>query len=94
MFQISCMGITDIHMLVCKLQLVISFLIYDFIYLLAAVLGLHCCSGFALVAASGGCSLAEGAGFSLRWFLLLQSAGPVGFRSCSIWPQQLQLLDS
>lgn len=47
MFQISCMSITDMHMLVCKLQLVISFFIYDFIYLLAAVLGLHCCSGFA-----------------------------------------------
>ena len=30
-----------VHMLVCKLQLVIFFFIYDFVYLLVAVLGLH-----------------------------------------------------
>ena len=75
MFQISCMSITYIHMLVCKLQLVIFFFIYDFVYLLVAVLGLHCCSGFSLVAASVGCSLLWCAGFSLRRLLLLWSAG-------------------
>ena len=31
--------------------------IFNFIYLFLAVLGLHCCSGFSLVAASKGYSL-------------------------------------
>ena len=84
MFQISCMSITYIHMLVCKLQLVIFFFIYDFVYLLVAVLGLHCCSGFSLVAASVGCSLLWCAGFSLRRLLLLWSAG-CGLQYWGMW---------
>ena len=41
-------------------------------------------SGFSLVAASGGSSLLQCAGFSLRWLLLLWSTGSrcAGFSSC------------
>ena len=46
-----------------------------FIYLFLAVLGLRCCSGFSLVAASGVHSSLRSTGFSLRWLLLLQSLG-------------------
>ena len=40
------------------------------IYLFLAVLGLRCCSGFSLVAASGVHSSRRSTGFSLRWLLL------------------------
>ena len=43
------------------------------IYLFLAVLGLCCCAGLSLVAASGGYSSLWCAGFSLRWLLLLRS---------------------
>ena len=46
-----------------------------FIYLFWAVLGLLCFMGFSLVATSGGYSLLQDVGFSLRWLLLLQSTG-------------------
>ena len=51
----------------------------SFIYLFLPRLGLHCCSGFSLVAVNGG--------FSLRWLLLLQSTGSrhTGFSSCGSW---------
>ena len=39
------------------------FFFYNFIYLFLAVLGLHCCSGFSLVLASGGYSLVAVHGF-------------------------------
>ena len=35
---------------------------FNFLYLPMAVLGLHCCMGFALLAASRGCSLAAALG--------------------------------
>ena len=57
-----------------------------FIYLFLAVLGLHHCMGFSLVAASGGGTVSlQRAGFSLRWPLSLWNTGPRAFRllSCS-----------
>ena len=47
--------------------------------------------GLSLVAASGGYSSLGCTGFSLRWLLLLQSAG---FSSCSTWGQQLRRMGS
>ena len=43
--------------------------------------------GLSLVAASGGYSLLQGVGFSLRWLLLLWSMGSrrAGFSSCGSW---------
>ena len=54
------------------------------IYLFLAVLGLCCCVGFSVVAASGGYSSLRCAGFSLRWLLLLLNTGSrrAGFSSC------------
>ena len=45
--------------------------------------------GFSLIAVSGGYSLLQCAGFSLRWLLLLRSTGSrhVGFSSCGAWAQ-------
>ena len=51
-----------------------DFLIIFFIYFLA-VLGLRCCEGFSLVAASQDYSLLPCWGFSLWWLLLFQSTG-------------------
>ena len=53
-----------------------------FIHLFLAALGL--CCGLSLVAASGDYSSLRCAGFSLQWFLLLQSTGSrcAGFSSC------------
>ena len=47
--------------------------------------------GLSLVAASGGYSLLQCAGFSLRWLVLLRSTGSrcVGFNSCGTWAQLL-----
>ena len=47
------------------------------------------CTGFPLVAASGGCSSLQCVGFSLRWLLLLRSTGftHVGFSSCGLRAQ-------
>ena len=57
------------------------------IHLFVAVLVLHCCAGFSLVAASGDYFLAVDAGFSSQWTLLLQSMGSgfTGFSSRSLW---------
>ena len=61
------------------------------VYLCLGVLGLCCCAGFPLVAASRGCSLAVVlwcAGFWLGWLLLLQSTGSrvrTDFSSCGPW---------
>ena len=62
-----------------------------FIYL--AVLGLHCCPGFSLVAASGGCSLAVVPGLLIWWRLLLWSTGSraLGLHSCSSWALEHKL---
>ena len=45
--------------------------------------------GLSLVVVSGGYSLLQCAGFSLRWLLLLRSTGSrrMGFRSCGTWAQ-------
>ena len=45
--------------------------------------------GLPLVALSGGYSLLQCAGFSLRWLLLLRSTGSrhAGFSSCGTWAQ-------
>ena len=48
---------------------------YVFVLFFWAALGLCCCLGFFLVAASGDCSWLQCSGFSLWWPLLLQSAG-------------------
>ena len=61
-----------------------------------AALGLIAVRGLSLVAASGGYSLFQCAGFSLRWLLLLQSTGSscAGFNSCGTWSPQLWLVGS
>ena len=58
------------------------FIIYLFIYWLCWVFVAAC--GLSLVAASGGYSLLQCVGFSLRWLLLLRSTGSrrAGFSSC------------
>ena len=74
----------------CFLPLPLFFFFFnEFIYLFLAVLGLCCCPGFSLVAASGGYSLLRCEGFSLRWLLLLQSMGSrrAGFSSCGTQAQ-------
>ena len=48
-----------------------------FIYLFLAELGLRCCTGFSLVAASGGSSLA-----AMCKFLSVVAPGHTGFSSC------------
>ena len=52
--------------------------------------------GLSLVVASGGYSSLWCVGFSLRWFLLLQSTSSrrVGFSSCGSWAQWLWLTAS
>ena len=44
-------------------------------YLLLAVLGLHCCAGFYLAVVSWGCSIVWCASFSWQGLLLLRSSG-------------------
>ena len=62
----------------------IIIIIFKFIYLFLASLGLHCCPWLSLVAASGVSSLLRCAGFSLQCSLLLWSTGSrhTGFTSC------------
>ena len=57
------------------------------IYLFLAALGLRCCMGLSIVAASGGYSSLRCIGFSLQWFLFLRSMGSrhAGFHSCGWW---------
>ena len=52
-----------------------------FVLFILIVLGLCCCSGFSVVAASGGSSWLQYMGFSLQWLLLLRSTG---FSSCGV----------
>ena len=82
--------------------LCIFFFLNNFIYLFLAVLVLHCCAGFSLVAASGvsrGYSSLQCVGFSLLWLPLRSNKRSgllwcVGFSNCSTWSQELQLLGS
>jgi len=45
------------------------------IYLFLAVVVLHCCMGFSLVAVSKDYSSLQCKGFSLQWFILSRSTG-------------------
>ena len=58
--------------------------IFFFFFLLSAVLGLHRCLGFSLVAESRGYSVVQCSGFSLRGLLLWWSSGSraLGLSSC------------
>ena len=63
---------------------------FFFFNLFLAALGLCCCAqAFSLVAAKGGYSSLQRAGFSLRWLVLLQSTGSrrMGFGSCGMQAQ-------
>ena len=62
--------------------------IYLFIWLRWVFVAVH---GLSLVAVSRGYSSLRGAGFSLRWLLLLWSTGSrhAGFSSCGTWAQSL-----
>ena len=70
-----------------------SFLFNTFIYFIYFIFGcfgsLLLLRGLSLVAASGGYSSLQCAGFSLQWLLLLQSTDSrrVGFSSCDMRPQ-------
>ena len=63
---------------------VLLFNVYLCIYLILTMLGLCCCEGFSLTAASGDYSLLQHTSFSLQWHLL-QSTGSrqAGFSNCS-----------
>ena len=54
-----------------------SFFFLNLIYLFLVVLSLCCCTGFSLVAGSGGYLLVQCMGFSLQWFLLWSSGSRV-----------------
>ena len=61
----------------------------NFIYLFMRVLGLHCCSGFSLVAASRGDSVcgvwvSHGCGFFCYG---TRALGPSDFSRCGTWTQ-------
>ena len=67
-----------------------------FIYLFMVALAFVAVRGLSLVAASGGYSSLQCAGFSSRWHLLLRSMGSrhAGFSSCGMQAQQLWLMVS
>ena len=66
----------------CWLSILFCVLIIYFL----VVLGLHCCSGFALGAATGGLSLVSVTGFSLLWLpFLVQSMGSKACRLQRVW---------
>ena len=79
---------TYIHIYVC-VYISVYICVKIFIYLVS-YLGLCwvfvAAHGLSLVAASGGYSLLQCAGFSLRWLLLLRSTGSrhAGFSSCGM----------
>ena len=70
-----------------------KFYVIIFICLLWAVLGLRCCTGFSLVAASRGYSLFAVHGLSLQRLLLLWSmgSGMCGLSSCGSWALEHRL---
>ena len=49
---------------------------FNFIYLLWAAMGLHCCTGFSLVTASGGYSLGAVYGHLMLWIVGCEARGP------------------
>jgi len=62
-----------------------------FIYLFWAVLGLHCCMGFSLVAASRGYLLIAGWGVLIAVASLVAGHGLQGFSSCGSWTLEHRL---
>ena len=66
----------------------ISFFTY-WVFWRGAVLGLHSCAGFSLVAGSRGYALLPRTGFSLQWLLLLWARGSRhgASSSCGTWAQ-------
>ena len=75
------------HYYICYSDMWCALLKNLLIYLFLTVLGLRCCVGFSLVAASQGYSSLQCMGFSRQWLLLLQSTGSrhLGFSSCGMW---------
>ena len=68
------------------------FFINEFIYLLLAVLGLHCCTWALLQLRRAEATLwLQCSGLSVQWLLLLQSAGSkhTGFNGCAFWALKL-----
>ena len=63
-----------------------KFILFIYFWLHWVFVAVH---GLSLVAASGGYSSLQCAGFSLWWLLLLQSTGSrhTGFSSCGMWAQ-------
>ena len=70
-------------------------LIILFIYLVLALLGLHCCAGFSSVVVSGDYSLIAVRSFLIAVIPLVacvaQALGCAGFRSCSSWALEHRL---
>ena len=75
-----------IYIHVSILFLINLFILFIYFWLRWVFITAH---GLSLVAASGGYSLLQRAGFSLRWLLLLWStvSRRVGFSSCGTWVQ-------
>ena len=69
------------------------FLKNTYLFIFGCVGSLLLCTGFSLVAESGGYSLLQCAGFSLWWLLLLRSMGcrHAGFSSCGVWALECRL---
>ena len=83
------------------LLLLLFFKEFYFSLYFLAVLGLHCCVGFSLVAASGGYSSCDAGVFLLRWPFSLWSVGSrvrglqelvaCGLGSCDSWALEHRL---
>ena len=71
---------------------VLKFIYFVYFWLRWVFVAAH---GLSLVAASGGYSLLQCAGFSLQWLLLLRSTGSVvvahGLSSCGSWALERRL---
>ena len=59
-----------------------------------AVLGLRCCTGFLLIAESGGCSLVVFPRLLIAVAFLVAERGHMGFSSRDMWAQLLWLMGS
>ena len=60
------------------------FYCFLFIYLFLAVLGLHCCLGFSLVAVSGGCSVVAVCGLLIEVVSLVDREPPGAWASVAV----------
>ena len=72
------------HYYICYSDMWCALLKILLIYLFLTVLGLRCCVGFSLVAASQGYSSLQCMGFSQQWLLLLQSIGSSTWASVAV----------